>query len=679
MLGELSDEDVQWIVSAGLRREVRAGSTLIAGGELPTALFMILEGELAVFAAAGREIGRLPAGDIVGELSFVDGGPASATVRAPEDALVFAIPRPLLEAKLALDAGFAARFYRAMSVFLASRLRSQWIKERAVASAAGNEDENRFLSNMHLAAARSERLRARLQDPSAVILTGNDLSIEAVVRVAYGQVPVDASPLAREQIIRSAAVVNKLALEPAPVYGLNTGLGAFSSKPVARSENERFQRNILLSHAAGVGPPYESSVVRAIMLARLNGLARGGAGVQPEVFDLLLAMLNAGIHPVVPTRGSIGMADLTQLAHLSLPTIGLGEVEYEGVKLPAAEALERAGLQPVRLAGKDGLALCSSSSASVGHGALVLADAFDTLVCADLAAALTLEAYHGNVAPLAEEVHAIRPYSGQLASAERMRMLLVESSLWDGAPRRRIQDPLSLRCTTQVHGACLDALFFVRGTVETELNSTGDNPVVLADRRAIVSNGNFHPAALAMAFDLVAIALAQATSLAASRVLKLMDPELSGLPPQLTPEPGVNTGFGILQKTVTALNAESRFLAAPASLDFMAVASSIEDHATMATRCVAKAGEIVDNARYVLAIELLCAAQAVDLRKRPLLGVGTRAVYECIRSVTAFMAMDESVAPALEMVRELVASGRLRSAVPQAPTPSRADATLAAH
>ena len=458
---------------------------------------------------------------------------------------------------------------------------------------------------------------------------------------------------------------------PAPVYGLNTGLGAFSSKPVAREENRRFQHNILLSHAAGVGPPYESSVVRAIMLTRLNGLARGGAGVQPEVFDLLLAMLNAGIHPVVPTRGSIGMSDLTQLAHLSLPIIGLGEVDYQGVTLAAAEALERAGLQPVQLAGKDALALCSSNSASVGHGALVLADAFDTLMCADIAAALTLEAYHGNVAPLAEEVHTIRPYSGQLASAERMRMLLVDSSLWDGAPRRRIQDPLSLRCTTQVHGACLDALFFARGTVETELNSTGDNPVVLADRRAIVSNGNFHPAALAMAFDLVAIALAQATSLAASRVLKLMDPELSGLPAQLTPEPGVNTGFGILQKTVTALNAESRFMAAPASLDFMAVASSIEDHATMATRCVAKAGEIVDNARYVLAIELLCAAQAIDLRKRPLLGVGTRAAYECIRSVTPFMAQDESVAPALDTIRDLVASGRLRSAIPQGTTPSQ--------
>ncbi len=402
-----------------------------------------------------------------------------------------------------------------MSVFLAYRLRNQWSTERAVASAASKDAENRFLKNVHLAAARSERLRARLQGPSTVILTGNDLSIEAVVRVAHGQVPVDASSLARELVARSAAVVNELLCQSAPVCGLTAGLGAFSSRRVAPEDNRRFQHNILVSHAAGVGPPYESSVVRAIMIARLNGLARGGAGVQPEVFDLLLAMLNAGIHPVVPTRGSIGMSDLTQLAHLSLPIIGLGEVEYQGVTLPASVALEQAGLQPVQLAGKDALALCSSNSASVGHGALVLADAFDTLACADLAAALTLEAYHGNVAPLAEEVQTIRPYSGQLASAERIRMLLVNSSLWDPTPRRRIQDPLSLRCTTQVHGACLDALFSVRGTVETELNSTGDNPVVLADRRAIVSNGNFHPAALAMAFDLVAIALAQATSLAA--------------------------------------------------------------------------------------------------------------------------------------------------------------------
>ncbi len=670
VLGELSDEDVQWIVSAGERREVTHGSLLIVEGELPSALFMVLEGELSVVSAAGRQVRRLTSGDVAGEVSFADAGPASATVQATSDAVVFAIPRASLEAKLALDTGFAARFYRAMSVFLAYRLRNQWSNERAVATASEGA-ENPFLKNVHLAAARSERLLRRLHGDSEVTLTGNDLSIESVVRVAYGQAPVDVGPLATEQVARSAAVVNELALEQVPLYGLNTGLGAFSGKLIAREDNRRFQQNILLSHAAGVGPPYESPVVRAIMLARLNGLARGGAGVQPQVFELLLAMLNAGIHPVVPTRGSVGMADLTQLAHMSLAIIGLGEVEYEGAQMPAAEALAKAGLRPAQLAAKDGLALCSSNSASVGHGALVLADALNLLTCADIAAALTLEAFHGNISPLAEEVHTIRPYSGQLASAERTRMLLTNSSLWDGTPRRRIQDPLSLRCTTQVHGACLDALLFARGTVETELNSTGDNPVVLADRRAIVSNGNSHPAGMAMAFDLVAIALAQATSLAASRVLKLMDPELSGLPPQLTPEPGVNTGFGILQKTVTALNAETRFLAAPASLDYMAVASSIEDHATMATRCVAKAAEIVDNARYVLAIELLCAAQGIDLRTPAALGDGTRAAYECVRRVTPFMSQDQSIPPALHALRALVASGQLLAVIPTASTQSR--------
>lgn len=675
VLGELSDQDVEWVVAAGERRDVTVGAVVVVEGELPAALFIVLEGELSAFLATGEEIRRLASGDVVGEISFADASPASATVTATSDAAVYAIPRVLLEAKLALDAGFAARFYRAMSVFLAHRLRHPTGARSGTASSSA---ETRFLQNVHLAAARSERMLTRMDGPSAVTVTGSDLTIESVVRVAYGQVPVQVSRVARERVAQSAAIVNQLAREPAPIYGLTTGLGAFSSRPIAPEDNARFQANVLLSHAAGVGAPFDSPVVRAIMLARLNGLARGGAGIQLGAFDLLTAMLNAGIHPVVPSRGSIGMSDLTHLAHLSLPLIGLGQVEYQGALLSAADALSRAGLQPVRLGGKDALALCSSNSASVGHGALVLAEAVDTLSCADIAAALTLEAYHGNVSPLAEELHTIRPYSGQLISAERMRHLLAGSSLWDGRGRRRIQDPLSLRCSPQVHGACLDALAFVRRTVETELNSTGDNPVVIAERRAIISNGNFHPAALAMGFDLAATALAQATSLATSRVLRLMDPELSGLPPQLTPEPGVNTGFGILQKTVTALNAESRFLAAPASLDFMAVASSIEDHATMATRCAAKAGEIVDNARYVLAIELLCAAQAIDLRKPRALGVGTATAYECIRSATPFMAEDQAIAPAVDAIRELVASGRLLTAVTESSLKARTDGIMTA-
>ena len=462
---------------------------------------------------------------------------------------------------------------------------------------------------------------------------------------------------------RARAVVEDLARSPNPIYGVSTGLGALKEIRIVPEQMEKFQENILLSHAAGVGPEYNSAVVRAIMVTRLNGLARGGAGIQPAVFQLLLALLNAGIHPIVPSRGSVGMSDLTQLAHLALPLIGRGEVEYQGDRLPAGEALALAGLQPAHLAAKDALALCSANSASVGHGALILAASLSLLLCADIAAALSLEAFGGNVSLLGERMHSVRPYSGQLAAAERMRLLLSGSSLWAETPARSIQDPLSLRCVTQVHGACQDALSFVRGTVETELNATGDNPLVLPEEGRIISTGNFHPAGVALGFDLLAMALAQVSSLAASRVLRLMDPHASGLPAQLTPHPGLNTGLGMLQKTLIALNAETRFLAAPASLDFMAVAGAVEDHATMATRTVSKAEQIMANTRQVLAIELIAASQALDLRHGGRLGAGTQLAFDAVREVVPFMAQDAYLAPAIDAADQLVASGRLRVAV----------------
>jgi histidine ammonia-lyase len=418
------------------------------------------------------------------------------------------------------------------------------------------------------------------------------------------------------------------------------------------------------------------------MLARLNGMARGGAGVSLHVFDRLLDMLNRRIHPIVPSRGSIGMSDLAPLAHMALPLIGMGEVEYLGRRMPALEALSLEGLEPVVLEAKDGLALCSANSASVGHGALVLAGTLDILMCADLVAAFSLEAFEGNVSLFQEQINAVRPHSGQLASAERMRALLAGSGLWDGASRS-IQDPLSFRCVTQVHGACLDALAFVQSTVEIDLNSSGDNPVVLPQEGLIVSNGNFHPAGLAMGFDTLGIVLAQLTSLSTSRTIKLMDPELSGLPPQLTANPGINCGYGVLQKTVTALNAENRFLANPVNLDFVPVANAIEDHATMATQAVFKASRMLENLRYVLAIEFLSAAQAIDLRPDPRVGPVARAVHRAIREEVPFTPDDQIMATALEAVYKLVASGRLlvaanRHSTHEMPLKAKADGAFLA-
>jgi histidine ammonia-lyase len=660
ILSHLTEDDVEWLLAAGEQREIPPCTMLIAEGQLADVLFIVLDGVLSVSIAAldGREINRVGAGDIIGEISFADARPPSASVTALNDVVVFALARETLAAKVRLDTGFAARFYHALTVFLSDRLR---LFRRQTTGWQPNDNdtetdpEPHFLANVHLAGARFDRLLNRMRNAAIITLTGNDLSIENVVQVAYQHAPVQLSSLARDRMVRSRAVVDELAQGPDPIYGLTTGLGALKGLRITTAELPQFQRNILLSHAAGVGPDYGVPVVRAIMLARLNGFARGGAGIQPAVFDLLLALLNARIHPIVPSRGSVGMGDLTALAHLALPLIGLGEVDYQGQRLPALDALTRAELRPVQLAAKDGLALCGSNSASVGHGALVLAASLDLLACADIAAALSLEAFQGSVSLFSEGIHTVRPYSGQLASAERMRLLLAGSGLWSEVSGRSLQDPLSLRCIAQVHGACRDVLSFVRSTVETELNATSDNPIVLPDENRIVSNGNFHPGGLAMAFDTLAIALAQLSSLAASRVLRLMDPDHSHLPPQLTPQPGVNSGFGVLQKTVTALNAETRFLAGPASLDFMTVANDIEDHATMTTRCVSKADQIVENSRHVLAIELLSAAQAVDLRDRPIMGVGTRAAYEAVRSVVPFMAVDQYMAPAVEAVYQLVA------------------------
>ena len=413
-----------------------------------------------------------------------------------------------------------------------------------------------------------------------------------------------------------------------------------------------------------MGPAYRTPVVRAIMLARLNGMARGGAGVSPQVFATLMKMLNRSIHPVVPSRGSVGMSDLAQLAHLSLPLIGLGEVEFEGEVMPSPAAFKRAGLEPCTLGAKDGLALCSANSASTGHGALVLANVIRILAYADIAAALSFEAFRANPSPLDERLQSVRPHPGQVIVMERFRALLNGSALCEPGAEVALQDPLSYRCISQVHGACNDSLTFARSVVEVELNSTGDNPIVLPDEGSIISNGNFHPAGLSMAFDMLAMAVGQLVGVATARVLRLNEPRLSRLPDQLTGQPGLNSGMGVLQKTITALNSEARFLASPGSLDYMPIANSIEDHSTMATFVVSKADKMAEIAQYVLAIEMLCSTQGIDLRDKELrLGQGTQAAYDVIRGTVSVMEEDRVVADDVAAVYGLLSQGKVLDAV----------------
>ncbi len=663
ILGTLTDQEVDWLVSHGNRRTLAQGELLMRAGDPASALFLLLDGELVLTNERDGMEHCLRRGDLVGEVPLIDGGPAPATVTAQNAAVILELAYDELVAELDLDAGFAAHFYRALAVMVTERYRANRAGE-GVRGDLGAPIAHGI--NTHLAEDRMHRLLRRAQPVDDVVLTGDDLTIEQVARVAWNRAPVSVAEAARETMRASREVVDELAQLDVPVYGVTTNLGALKDEGLSDEAQSLFQRNVLLSHATGLGPPFGSDAVRAVMLARLNGMARGGAGVGAEVFEALLAMLNGGVHPIVPSIGSIGMSDLAPLAHLSLPLIGEGEVEFGGKRMPGSEGLAAAGITPPRLRPKDGLALVSANSVSVGHGALVVVRARDLIATANLAAALSLEALGGHTSPLDQQVQTARRFSGQLVAAQQIRDLLRGSSVWHARTTLGVQDPISFRSAAQVHGAVLDAHGMVRRTVEIELNSTGDNPMVLTERREVLSDGNFHPAGLAIAFDTLAIALAQIASMATNRIVRLMNPSFSHLPPNLCPAPDRNVGLGVLQKTATALNAVVRLAANPSSLDYVPVAGSIEDHATMAVEGVSKADRSVDAILDLLAIELLVAAQAFDLRADGNLGVGTGAAYEQLRQRVPLMVNDRIPAKDIAVIRAMLDAGTMLDAAGEA-------------
>jgi histidine ammonia-lyase len=662
ILGTLTDADVEWLSDNGECRRLAVGEQVIRESEASPDLFLILEGALRrVDGDSAPE--RFGPGELVGLVSLLDGGASPAGFEVEGEALVLALAQAVVREKLGLDIGFAARFYRALAVIEAGRWRARYGSEGDGQRAAAAALEG---AGAGLVQDRARRLVRRLDPSDAIAITGDDLTVDQVAKVAWQRAPVAAAESAIETIRRSREVVERLAAQPGPVYGLTTNLGELKDERIPAAEQGAFQRHILLSHAAGVGPEHGSDVVRAIMVTRLNGMARGGAGMQLAVFEALMAMLNAGVHPCVPSRGSIGMADLVPLAHMALPLIGAGEVELDGRRLSGAEGLAAAGIEPPELGAKDGLALVSANSASVGQGALAVVRARDALALGDIAVALSFEALGGHTTVLDAEVDSARRFSGQLVSAEQITLLLGGSSLWTAQPTLDVQDPISFRSAIQVHGAVLDVLGGVRATLETELNSTGDNPMVLIDRGEMLSTGNFHPAGLSIALDTLAIALAQFTSMASNRIVRLMDSHFTELPVYLAADPSRNVGLGVIQKTATALNAEVRLGANPASLDYVPVAGSIEDHATMAVEGAAKAWRAVDATLDLIAIELLVASQAVDLRPGIVLGAGTQAAYDLIRSRVPAATEDRLLARDIDAIRALIDDGSVQRAAGEA-------------
>jgi histidine ammonia-lyase len=507
---------------------------------------------------------------------------------------------------------------------------------------------------------------------TAVILDGSPLTLEMVERVARHGARVELAPGARRTMAASRSFVDRLAEGGALVYGITTGVGKLKDTVIPAPERARLQRNLVLSHAGGVGEPLNEAEVRAVMLLSAASLARGASGVRPEVVDALVACLNRGLHPVVPELGSLGSSgDLVPLAHVAACLMGEGEAWWQGRRLPAADALAAAGLAPLRLASKEGLALLNGTHLMAALGTLAVTDAVGLARLADVAGAMSLEALMGSPAAFDARIHALRPHPGQLASAENLRRLTAESAIV--ASHRdcgRVQDAYSLRCMPQVHGAVREAVIFAGTVLSRELGAVTDNPLVFADEGVVLSGGNFHGELLGLALDTLAIGLAQLAGISERRIDRLVNPLTNeGLPAFLSPHGGVHSGYMIAQYVAAALVAELKRLAVPASVDSLPTSGLQEDYNAMAAGAALKARLAVRHARRVLAIEVLLASQALDLRAPLTPGVGSRAARDAVRGRIAALDEDRYLKADLDAAEALLEEGALLRAVEAAVGP----------
>jgi len=473
-------------------------------------------------------------------------------------------------------------------------------------------------------------------DDAVLLAPPEPLTLEAVARIAAGA-PVTIGDGVRNRLEASHAQLVALARSGRTVYGLNTGCGPLCDRRVSPEASSRFQRNLVRSHATGLGPRHPTDVVRATMAVRAFSLAQGRSAVRPLIVDTLATMLNAGVHPIVPEVGSVGASgDLVELAHVASALMGEGDVEWRGTRQGAAQALAAAGIPPVGFEGREALALMNGTACETAQAALVVLGGEELVAAAEAAAALVLEALGANPEALDARVHAVRPHPGQAASAARLRALLAGSRrLRDASARdgRAVQDAYTVRCVPQVLGAVRDALAHARQVVTTELNSVTDNPTFFPEESAVVHAGNFHGQPIALAMDHVKVALAEVALFSERRLARLLDPAANGgLPPFLIrDDAGVRSGLMGLQYCASSTVAENAVLAHPASLGSVPTNANNQDVVGMGTVAVRQARRLLDNGRRVVAIELLAAAEAIDLVGRETLAAGTRAAYDAIR------------------------------------------------
>lgn len=496
-------------------------------------------------------------------------------------------------------------------------------------------------------------------------LNGATLTIEEVVNVSRYRELAEIPEEAREAINHSRAHVETMLKSGEAVYGLTTGFGKFSDRRIADEDAAQLQRNLIVSHACGTGENLPVEVVRGVMLLRLNALASGFSGIRLSTMETLLLMLNRGVHPVIPEKGSLGASgDLVPLAHMVLPLIGLGLAEYQGEMLPGAEAMLRAGIQPVELAAKEGLALINGTQVMTAIGALCVHDAMALSKNADIIAALTCEAQNCITKAFDARVHLLRGHAGQMACAENLRALLAGSTLSGENVPGKVQDAYSIRCIPQIHGASRDAICYVYDAVSREINAVTDNPLIFPKEGDVISGGNFHGQPMALAFDFLAIALAEFANVSERRTERLVNPALNNnLPAFLTKNGGLNSGFMIAQYAAAALVSENKILAHPASVDSIPSSANQEDHVSMGTIAARKAVDILKNAQRVLAIELFAAGQAAGMSGEEKLAPATRAAFDTLRAEVPQIERDVVMYERMAKCERIVIDGRLIPAV----------------
>ncbi|MDF2698781.1 MAG: histidine ammonia-lyase [Haloplasmataceae bacterium] len=497
-----------------------------------------------------------------------------------------------------------------------------------------------------------------------LFLDGNSLNLDDFIKVVRYKEKVELSKISRQKVNDARKVIDKIVNEELIVYGVNTGFGKLANVVISKDDVCKLQENLLKSHACGIGELFNEEVVRGIMLLRINALAKGFSGIRLSTIEKLITFLNDNIIPCIPEKGSLGASgDLAPLSHMALALLGLGEVIYQGEIMSAAIALKLAGIKPVdKLMAKEGLSLINGTQVMTSVGAITTYDAIQLSKTLDIAGSLTMEALYGIKDAFNLEVHHTRPHLGQIDCAKNILKLVENSQFITKQGEKRVQDPYSIRCIPQVHGASKDALMYVKDKIEIEMNSATDNPLIIGDQ--VISCGNFHGQPMALSFDYLKIAIAEMANISERRIERLVNPQLSeGLPAFLVLNKGLNSGFMIMQYTAASLVSENKVIAHPASVDSIPSSANQEDHVSMGTIASRGARDIFNNARIVIAIELMTSCQAIDLREKKQLGNGTIEAYHVIRNYINFIDEDVIMYPLINQIEELIKSEIVLKAV----------------